>query len=230
MPVGEAKPLAPVTQLDRVLASEAGCGRSSRPRGSFCYGGGIINTDIIAIRLHGRGGQGAVTSAELVAQAAIAEGKYAQAFPSFGPERRGAPVLSFVRISDKPIRIRAEVTQPDIVVVLDPSLLRIVKVTAGLKPNGMVVVNAKSVESVPAEIREKYRVAFIDANRIAKETLGAPIVNTTMLGALVKTSGIIKLESVAEPLKHRFGKVAEKNLAAMKRAFDETEVKEAAQA
>lgn len=185
-----------------------------------------INTDIIAIRLHGRGGQGAVTSAELVAQAAIDEGKYAQAFPAFGPERRGAPVQAFIRISDKQIRIRAEVTEPDIVVVLDPGLLNIVKVTAGLKKNGLVVVNTKSFDNVPADIRSNYRVAVIDANLVAKETLGAPIVNTTMLGALIKASGVVKLESLAEPLKKRFGKLAEKNLAAMKRAYDETQVKE----
>jgi pyruvate ferredoxin oxidoreductase gamma subunit len=171
-----------------------------------------------------------VTSAELVAQAAIAEGKYAQAFPSFGPERRGAPVQAFIRISDKPIRIRAEVTQPDIVVVLDPSLLQIAKVTSGLKAGGLVVVNAKTAASVPQEIREHYRIATIDANRIARETLGAPIVNTTMLGALIKASGIISLDSVTEPLKHRFGKVAEKNVNAMKRAFEETSIEEAAHA
>jgi len=178
--------------------------------------------------LHGRGGQGAVTSAELVAQAAIDEGKYAQAFPAFGPERRGAPVQSFIRISDKQIRIRAEVTEPDIVVVLDPGLLNIVKVTAGLKKNGLVVVNTKSLDNVPADIRANYRLAVIDANLVAKETLGAPIVNTTMLGALLKASGVVKLESMSEPLKKRFGKLAEKNLAAMKRAFDETQVKEMA--
>jgi pyruvate ferredoxin oxidoreductase gamma subunit len=185
-----------------------------------------INADIIAIRLHGRGGQGAVTSAELVAQAAIAEGKYAQAFPAFGPERRGAPVQAFIRISDKQIRVRAEVTEPDIVVVLDPGLLTIVKVTAGLKKNGLVVVNTKSIDSVPADVCANYRVATVDANLIAKETLGAPIVNTTMLGALIKASRVVKLESLAEPLKKRFGKLAEKNLAAMGRAYDETLVKE----
>jgi len=161
-----------------------------------------------------------------VAQAAIDEGKYAQAFPAFGPERRGAPVQAFIRISDKQIRIRAEVTEPGIVVVLDFSLLNIVKVTAGLKQNGLVVVNTKSFDNVPADIRSKYRVAIIDANLVAKETLGAPIVNTTMLGALIKASGVVKLESLAEPLKRRFGKLAEKNFAAMKRAYDETQVKE----
>jgi len=176
--------------------------------------------------LHGRGGQGAVTSAELVAQTAIAEGKYAQAFPAFGPERRGAPVQAFIRISDKQIRVRAEVTEPDIVVVLDPGLLTIVKITAGLKKNGLVVVNTKSIDSVPADIRANYRVAVIDANLVAKEVLGVPIVNTTMLGALIKASGVVKLEDLAEPLKHRFGKLAEKNFKAMKRAYDETQVKE----
>jgi len=110
--------------------------------------------------------------------------------------------------------------------VLDPGLLRIVKVTAGLKKNGLVVVNVKSVDNVPEDIRSNYRVAVIDANLVAKEVLGVPIVNTTMLGALIKASGVVKLESLAEPLKHRFGKLAEKNFAAMKRAYDETEVKE----
>ena len=133
---------------------------------------------------------------------------------------------AFIRISDKQIRIRADVTEPDIVVVLDPGLLKIVKVTAGLKKNGLVVVNAKSMDLVPQEIRDNYRVAVIDANLIAKEVLGAPIVNTTMLGVLIKASGIVKMESIVEPLKHRFGKIAEKNLNAMKRAYDETQVKE----
>jgi len=111
-------------------------------------------------------------------------------------------------------------------VVLDPGLLKIVKVTAGLKKNGLVVVNAKSMDLVPQEIRDNYRVAVIDANLVAKEVLGVPIVNTTMLGALIKASGVVKMESIVEPLKHRFGKIAEKNLNAMKRAYDETQVKE----
>jgi pyruvate ferredoxin oxidoreductase gamma subunit len=135
-------------------------------------------------------------------------------------------VQAFIRISDKQIRIRADVTEPDIVVVLDPGLLKIVKVTAGLKKNGLVVVNAKSMDIVPQEIRDNYRVAVIDANLVAKEVLGVPIVNTTMLGALIKASGVVKMESIVEPLKHRFGKIAEKNLNAMKRAYDETQVKE----
>ena len=98
---------------------------------------------MIEIRLHGRGGQGAVTSAELLALAAINQGKYAQAFPSFGPERRGAPVVAFCRIDDKPIKIRANIYHPDIVLVLDPSILRLINVTAGLKEDGILVANTK---------------------------------------------------------------------------------------
>jgi len=104
----------------------------------------LATNQLVEIRWHGRGGQGAVTSAELLARAAISEGKYAQAFPSFGAERRGAPVLAFVRISENaPIWTRAEVTEPDVVVVLDPSLLRIVDVTSGLKDGGTFVVNTR---------------------------------------------------------------------------------------
>ena len=167
-----------------------------------------------------------MTSAELLAQAAISEGKYAQAFPSFGPERRGAPVQAFVRISNSPIRIRAEVAQPDIVIVLDPGLLKIINVTAGLKKSGMVVINTKDVESIPKEVSSGWQVASIDADSIAREMLGVPIVNTTMLGAAIKASGVVKIESIETPLKERFGKIAEKNLNAMKRAYDETLIKE----
>jgi pyruvate ferredoxin oxidoreductase gamma subunit len=131
-----------------------------------------IDAEIISIRLHGRGGQGAVTSAELLAQAAISEGKYAQAFPSFGPERRGAPVQAFVRISSKPIRVRAEITEPDIIVVLDPGLLAIANLTSGLKESGMIVINSKDITTVPSDIKKKWTVAITDANLIARETLG----------------------------------------------------------
>lgn len=183
---------------------------------------------LIEIRWHGRGGQGAVTSAELLAKAAINEGKYAQAFPSFGPERRGAPVLAFDRISDnEPIRIRAEITEPDVVVVLDSSLLRIVNVSSGLKEAGTLVINTrKSLPDIEAEFGPKWRLAVIDAMKIARELLGVPIVNTTMLGALLKASGAVKLESLFEPLEDRFGRLAERNINAMKKAFEETTVKE----
>ncbi len=188
----------------------------------------INTTRLVEIRWHGRGGQGAVTSAELVARAAIDEGKYAQAFPSFGPERRGAPVLAFVRISSKePIRIRAGITEPDVVVVLDPSLLHIVDVTSGLNKKGMLIVNTKkSLQAIESEFKVKQKLATIDATRIARELLGVPIVNTTMVGALIKATGVVKLESLIEPLQHRFGRLAERNISAMKKAYEETLVKE----
>jgi len=189
----------------------------------------VVDTNqIIEIRWHGRGGQGAVTSAGLLAQAALNEDKYAQAFPSFGPERRGAPVLAFVRISSQqPIKIRAEITQPDVVVVLDPSLLRIVNVTSGLKANGMVVVNTrKQAEQIRQEFSLNWSLATVDATSIAREILGLPITNTTMLGALVRATGVVQLDSLVEPLRHRFDRLAERNINAMKKAYEQTLVKE----
>lgn len=188
----------------------------------------IDTTQLIEIRWHGRGGQGAVTSTELVAQAAINEGKFAQAFPSFGPERRGAPVLAFVRIDSKePIRIRAGITEPDVVVVLDPGLLSIVNVTAGLKKDGILIINTKkSFKDIESELKIKQKIATVDATKIARELLGVPIVNTSMVGALIRATGVLKLESLIEPLQHRFGRLAERNINAMKKAYEETLVKE----
>jgi pyruvate ferredoxin oxidoreductase gamma subunit len=178
---------------------------------------------MIEIRFHGRGGQGSVTCAELLALAAIGEGKYAQAFPSFGPERRGAPVVAFCRISDQPIKIRANVYEPDIVLVLDSTLLKIVNVAAGMKPNGILVTTSKeSSEKVRELLKIKNRLAVVDAIKIAMEILGVPITNTAMLGSLVKASELIKKESFILPLKERFGRIAEKNISAFERAYQET--------
>ena len=178
---------------------------------------------MIEIRFHGRGGQGAVTSAELLALAAIGEGKYAQAFPSFGPERRGAPVVAFCRISDQPIRIRANISEPDIVVVLDASLLKIVNVAAGLKPQGVLVTTSKDdAAKVKEQLKLKQRLAVVDAAKIAMEVLGLPITNTTLLGSLVKAVEVVKKESFVHPLKERFGRIAEKNLSAFERAYQTT--------
>ena len=187
-------------------------------------------TELIEIRWHGRGGQGAVTSAELVAQAAINEGKYAQAFPSFGPERRGAPVLSFVRINSKqPIKVRTGISQPDVVVVLDPSLLPIANVNSGLKKNGVLIINTKKpFKDIESEFKVKQKLAIVDATNIAREVLGVPITNTTMIGALVRATGVVKLESLLEPLKDRFDRLAERNITAMKTAYEQTLVKEKA--
>ena len=164
-----------------------------------------------------------MTSAELAALSAIEEGKYAQAFPSFGPERRGAPVVAFLRVDDKPIRLREKVYQPDVVVVLDPTVMNITKVDEGLKDDGVIVLNTNRS---PDEIRSEYgftqKLATVDASQIAKETLGMPITNTVMLGALVKASEIVKPEAINGPLARRFGPIAPKNQKAYDRAFSET--------
>ncbi|RLI06134.1 hypothetical protein DRO26_00040 [Candidatus Bathyarchaeota archaeon] len=179
---------------------------------------------MIEVRWHGRGGQGAVTAAEILAHAAINEGKYAQAFPSFGPERRGAPVVAFNRFDEKPIWSRSDVYEPDIVVVLDSTLLKNVNVLEGLKPNGTLVINSSKT---PEELREKYgfkvRMAVVDAKRIALNVLKLPIVNTAMLGAFVKSVEILKLDSVIEVVKERFkGKAGEKNVDVVVQAYNET--------
>jgi pyruvate ferredoxin oxidoreductase gamma subunit len=180
---------------------------------------------MLEIRWHGRGGQGAVTSVEMLALTAIGEGKYAQGFPSFGPERRGAPVAAFNRIDDKQIKIRSAVYNPDAVVVLDSSLVALVNVTEGLKPDGTLIVNtSKSPQELKKELNFKGRVATVDASKIAWEELGVPITNTTMLGALIKVLDIVKLDSVKEPMEHRFGRIAQKNLAALKRAHEEVRI------
>ncbi|MFZ2445188.1 MAG: 2-oxoacid:acceptor oxidoreductase family protein [Syntrophobacteraceae bacterium] len=182
---------------------------------------------MVEIRFHGRGGQGAVTSAELTALAAIEEGKYAQAFPSFGPERRGAPVMAFVRVSETPIVTREKVYEPNIVVVLDPTLLKIVNVEAGLKKGGVIVLNTtKSADQVRKETGIKAKLALVDASKIAMDTMRVPITNTTMLGALVKASGVIELKGLDHPINHRFGPIAQKNINACTRAFEETTVVE----
>jgi len=181
---------------------------------------------MLEIRWHGRGGQGAVTSVEMLALTAIGEGKYAQGFPSFGPERRGAPVAAFNRIDDKQIKVRSAVYKPDVVVVLDPSLVGLVNVTEGLKPDGTLIVNTpKSPEELKKELNFKGRVATVDASKIAWEELGVPITNTTMLGALIKAVKLVKLDSAKAPMEHRFGRIAKKNLAALNRAYEEVKIK-----
>ena len=183
-----------------------------------------MTNKLIEIRWHGRGGQGAVTSAELIALAAIREGKFATASPSFGPERRGAPVMAFNRISqDKPIRMRTAVTEPDIVVVLDPGLLDIIDVTHGLKDGGTVIVNSsKELADIRSQLEGPWRLAVINASTIALEELKVPIVNTIMLGALVKATGVINLGSLSQPIEERFGRLAERNIKACHRAYEGT--------
>jgi len=180
---------------------------------------------MIEIRLHGRGGQGAVTSAELLALAAIVDGKYAQAFPSFGPERRGAPVVAFCRISDEKIKVRAVIDKPDIVLVLDPSLLRLVDVCDGLKGDGVLVTNTRhSPAEIKKELGIQQRLATVDATAIAREELGLPITNTTMLGALLQVADLVDKESLKGSVKERFGRLAERNIKALERAYRETKI------
>mgnify|MGYP001765964868 CR=1 FL=1 len=180
---------------------------------------------MLEIRWHGRGGQGAVTSVELLAIAAIEEGKYAQAFPSFGPERRGAPVEAFNRVDKQQIRIRSRIYNPDVAVVLDESLVNLINVAAGLKPDGLLIVNTtRSADEIRNALNYKGKVATVDATGIAWKELGVPITNTTMLGALVKATKVVKLEALRAPVEHRFGRIANKNMAALKRAFDEVKI------
>ena len=176
---------------------------------------------MIEIRFHGRGGQGAVTAARLLAEAAFLEGKYCQAFPSFGAERRGAPIVAFARIDTEPIRIRAQVYEPNHVVVFDPTLLETVNVAAGLKRGGIIVLNAKKLP----EGLHAGEVAMVDATAIALETLGVPITNTAMLGAFIRATKLISLESVLKAVGGYFkGKLAGKNMAAVKAAYERTVV------
>jgi len=183
----------------------------------------LFMAEILEVRWHGRGGLGAVTSAELVARAAISEGEYAQSFPSFGPERRGAPVLAFLRISDKSIKTRTVIYEPDIAIVLDPTLLRAVDVASGLKNDGKLIINSrKSPAQLKSEFGYKWPVAAVNASRIAEETIGLPITNTAMIGALLRITEAVKIDSMVEQLQQRFGKRAMGNVEAMKRAYKET--------
>jgi len=186
----------------------------------------------VEIRFHGRGGQGAVTAAEVLAEAAIDEGKYAMAFPEYGAERRGAPVLAFTRIDEKPIYEREPILEPDIVVVLDPSLEPAIYMR-GLKRDGLLVMNTKKA---PEQLAEYIRghglepprcIAVVDATDIATRHLGAPIVNTSMLGALVRASKVVGLETLMKAVAERFAErphIVKPNLEAIKEAYEKTEV------
>ncbi len=183
------------------------------------------------IRWHARGGQGAKTAATLVAAVALEEGKYSQGFPDYGPEREGAPVRGYTRISDEPIWVHSAIYTPDIVVVLDPTLLDSVDVTEGLKDGGIVLVNSSHD---PAQLREELglkdaKVFTVDATQISIEEIGRAIPNTPMMGALMKVMPILKLESILADIEKKFkskgDRIVQGNFRAIKRAFEE--VKEA---
>ncbi|WP_148688374.1 MULTISPECIES: pyruvate ferredoxin oxidoreductase subunit gamma [unclassified Methanopyrus] len=177
---------------------------------------------MIEIRIHGRGGQGAVTAAEILAIAAKEDGKYSQAFPFFGVERRGAPVTAFARIDDEFIKIRSQIYEPDHVIVLDSSLLAVVDVTEGLSEDGLIVINSREESDEVAEEFEDFDVYVVDATQIALDELGIPIVNTAMVGAYLKASDVLTLDAVKEAIHARFsGEIAEKNVRVVERAYRE---------
>lgn len=167
---------------------------------------------MIEIRFHGRGGQGAVTAAQLLAVAAFHDGKYSQAFPSFGPERRGAPVQAFCRIDNKPITLRSQIYNPDYVIVLDAGLLNHVKVGDGLGDGGVVIVNGKG--------RDRDNIRHVDVQALALSILGKPIVNTAILGAFSKISGMVTPDSLVEAINETMdAKIAEKNVQLVREAY-----------
>jgi len=175
------------------------------------------------IRIHGRGGQGGVTAAEMLARAAFKEGKMVQSFPFFGAERRGAPVRAFARISDEPILIRSQVYSPDYVVVLDSTLLQVIDVTEGMKKDGTITVNATKKPEELTGLRE-FKVATVDATGIALElkliVAGLPVLNTPMLGAFAAATGEIKLETVIETIKEEWaGAMGERNAEGARLAY-----------
>lgn len=179
---------------------------------------------MIEVRFHGRGGQGAVIASEILATALFAEGKFVQAFPAFGIERRGAPVTAFLRMSSSPIRLRCQIENPDHVVILDPTLIPVVDVTAGLKQGGWIIVNTDHGPNAFPELTEQgWRVAAVDAAGIAsRHKLGErtnPIVNTAILGAFAQVTGLVKLESVVQAIEEGVPVKPSQNREAAREAF-----------
>lgn len=184
---------------------------------------------MIQIRFHGRGGQGSVVASQILVEAAFREGKFVQAFPYFGVERRGAPVTAFAKIDSTPIRDRSEIYNPDYVIVMDPSLISAVNVVEGLKKDGLVLVNS---EKKPDRLKlgSAGRVATVDATTIAiNHGLGsktAPIVNSAILGAFSKVSGIVTLESLVSSILDNVPGKREENADAARDAYKQVEVAE----
>jgi len=180
---------------------------------------------VFQVRVHGRGGQGVVTAAELLSVAAFGEGKFAQAFPTFGSERTGAPVVSFCRIDERPIRLREPIAEPDAVVVQDPTLLHQVDVFSGLGPEGYLLVNTSRTFAdlgLDEFVRSFHpeRLLTVPASELAREHLGRPLPNAALLGAFAAMTNTVKLESVCAAILERFpGEVGRRNAAAAEAAF-----------
>ena len=189
-----------------------------------------MDNNLVEIRWHGRGGQGAKTASLLLADAAFNTGKYIQGFPEYGPERMGAPLTAYNRISNQPIRIHSNIYEPDYVVVVDDTLLESVNVTAGLKETGAIVINTTKDKEYLKKVLNGYsgKIYTIDARKVSMETLGKYFPNTPMLAAIVKVSGIMKeedfLTDMKESFKHKFAKkpeVIEGNMKALELALKE---------
>jgi 2-oxoacid:acceptor oxidoreductase gamma subunit (pyruvate/2-ketoisovalerate family) len=183
---------------------------------------------MLEFRWHGRGGQGAWTASELLARTALNEGKYIQSFPEFGPERMGAPVTAFTRISSEPIRLHCSIYDPDVVIVLDNTLLKAVPVTSGInQPDDVIIINSPEQ---PAALKKDLKLTTgklwtIPATEIALKILGAPITNTALLGVVAKATNIVTMEGIEKTVKGKFrADLAEKNLAVIKQAYEEAKV------
>jgi len=180
---------------------------------------------MLQIRIHGRGGQGVVTAAEMLSIAAFAQGRHAQAFPSFGSERTGAPVVAFCRIDDREIRLREPIVSPDVLIVQDPTLLHQVDVFQGPRADGYVLINSRrSFEQLGlAEVAARFRhdrLTTVPATEIALKHLGRPLPNAVLLGGFAALSGLVSLQAVTHAIHHTFsGKVADGNAAAAAEAF-----------
>ena len=189
---------------------------------------------MVEIRIHGRGGQGVVTASDLVAMAAFHEGHHAQAFPSFGSERTGAPVVSYCRVEDREIRSREPVLEPDIIIVQDPTLLTVMDVFSGLKPGGYALINSsKTLEELELEdVLKKTdadHLVTVPASELAREHLGRPLPNAALLGAMSALTGLVDIASGEGAIKQRFhGRLGDSNSAAARAAYDY--VKESADA
>jgi len=187
-----------------------------------------MESKLTEIRWHARGGQGAKTAATLIAEVALEEGKYGQGFPDYGPERMGAPIRGYTRISGDPIRVHSAIYSPNVVVVLDPTLLDVVDVCEGIADDGIVIINTnQSPDDVRGKLSKKeVQVFTIDASRISMEEIGRDIPNTPMIGALVRATGLLKLETIYNDLRKKFGKkfsekIIQGNIDAIKRAHEE---------
>jgi pyruvate ferredoxin oxidoreductase gamma subunit len=172
------------------------------------------------IRIHGRGGQGSVTAAELLAGAAFEDGQFSQAFPAFGVERRGAPVQAFTRINDVPIRLRSQIYEPDYIIVQDPTLIEVVDVASGAKDDGIILINSDFAPEY-FDLDTNARIMTVNATKVALDIIGRPIVNTVLLGAFAGATGEVRASSIVNAVKGRFsGKIGEKNAEAVQKAYD----------